>query len=116
AIISNAMPHAVYGNLIDDADVPSWERKKANARRLAVSGFVVYLGLDATAEELGIEDYSVFISHTGDSAADFKKLSSLEENDLSIFHCLNIVVPECSPKGTSIVYGTSLYQPEAWNG
>ena len=116
AIISNAMPHAVYGSLIDNADVPSWERKKANARRFAVSGFVVYLGLDATAEELGIEDYSVFISHTGDSTADFKKLSSIEKNDLSIFNCLNIVVPECSPKGTSIVYGTSLYQPEAWNG
>ena len=70
ALASNAFPETVYFKLLDDKSLVSqFEKKKINARKYGFRAFSVSLGLDAPPEEIGIEDYTLFISTTKDSKA-----------------------------------------------
>lgn len=107
-VVSNASPHTVYGRMVNPADIPETQLKLANARQLAGRGFSMFLGLNKSKEELGITDYSYFIYHTLDTKSEFNRMKTLE-NDSQVTVCLNTALPDCSPKGTSILYFTSLY-------
>jgi phytoene dehydrogenase-like protein len=113
-IIANVIPHNVFGGMVDSGEVPEAELKKANARQLGCTGYVLYLGLNKSVEELGIRDYTVFISDIADTAEQFRRMHSIEENDYLAVNCLNIPNPNCSPAGTSILYFTKLYMEDAW--
>jgi len=43
-----------------------------------------------------------------------KSMASIETNNMQATNCLNIVNPDASPKGTSILYITSLYTADAF--
>ncbi len=107
-VVSNASPHLVYGRMVDKADIPEEELKLANARSLAGRGVSMFLGLNKSPEELGLHDYSYFIYHSLDTKAEFGGMSSIE-NPAQVTVCLNAALPDCSPKGTTILYFTSLY-------
>lgn len=113
-IICNVNPHIVFGQMVDASEIPVGELKRANARQLGVSGFTVYLGLNKSAEELGITDYSTFINGSGDIEQGFRNMDTIDQNDYQITNCLNIVNPDCSPKGTCIVWLTQLCRGDAW--
>ena len=113
-VIANISPNRVFGSMVDESEAPKGEIKRANARKVGMTGFCVYLGLDKSPEELGIKDYSVFISSTADSDEQFRRMHTLEENDFFIMNCLNIDNPDCSPPGTSLLWSTTLYGPEVW--
>lgn len=114
-IISNIIPDVVYAKMIDPAVVPKRATKLSNARQLGTSGFLVYLGLNKSPEELGIKDYSVFISSTGDARQQFERMGTIDQNDFMIMNCLNKAVPDCSPAGTTILYATQLYRNCTWD-
>ena len=120
AIVSNAFPDTVYAKLLDNKSlIPAYELKKANARKFGFRAFVLYLGLDATPEELGIKDYTVFMYPTTDTMALFNKVC---EDDLSgemialnlTATCINIVNPDATPPGTSHFALTSAYTSDIW--
>jgi prolycopene isomerase len=114
-IIANVSPHQVYGSMIDPAEVPVEALKLANARKHGMSSFCVFIGLGKSPEELGIKDYSVFISSTPDSDESYKRMYTLDDNDFFIMNCLNIEVPDCSPEGTSLLWATQLYGEGSWD-
>ena len=93
---------------VDKADIPEEELKLANARGLAGRGVSMFLGLNKSHEELGLNDYSYFIYHSLDTKAEFGGMESIE-NPAQVTVCLNAALPDCSPKGTTILYFTSLY-------
>ena len=66
-VVSSTYPDKVYGSMIDAAEVPKRAIKLVNSREHALSFVTVYLGMNKTAEELGIESYSNFIAPTSDS-------------------------------------------------
>ena len=113
-VIANVIPHIVYAKMMDSAAIPEAEIKKANARKFGCRGFVAYLGLNKSAEELGIKDYTIFLTDYADSVKNRETMGSIETNNMQATNCLNIVNPEASPEGTSIVYITSLYTEDAW--
>ena len=116
AIASNAFPEVVYSKLLDDKSlVPPFELKKANARKYGFRAFSVYLGLDAPPEEIGIEDYTLFISTCEDSKllCDESRTREGKEYALDVC-CLNIAVPDCSPPGTTEMILTVAYTDDAW--
>lgn len=116
AVASNAFPEVVYGKLLDDKSlVPSYEFKKINARNYGFRAFSVYLGLDAPPEEIGIKDYTIFISTSKDSKLiyDSSKDRNLTEFELDVC-CLNIANPDCSPEGTTMMILTISYTDDAW--
>jgi phytoene dehydrogenase-like protein len=114
-VISNASPTLTYNKLISPAsDVPAAAFKNVNARKHGGAGFVVYLGLDAPIEEIGIRDYGLFISNNMDTDDIYYSMGKAALNNMQATICLNNAIPYCSPPGTSIISMTTLYKPEAW--
>jgi phytoene dehydrogenase-like protein len=114
-VISNASPTLVYNNLIHPKTaVPEIAYRECNARVYGLSSLVVYLGLDATLEELGLGEYSYFIYANMDTEAIYDTFRTLDAPKAQAVLCLNNALPDCSPPGTSIVSITTLYDPKAW--
>ncbi len=111
-IICNCSPHMIYGQLIDNPPVE--EVKKANTRVLHAKGFSMFLGLDKSPEELGIDDHSYFIYDKADSVEQVKLMNRITTNNAQATVCLNKVYPDCSPEGTTIMYFTTLYMSDDW--
>lgn len=101
-VISNVIPNNIF-NMSDPNKIPEQNMKLANARDFGISVATVYLGMDCTAEELGIKDYTIFIQ--GDSNPR-KQNDNREEDGLYIVNCLNNVVPDSSPEGTCTLFFT----------
>lgn len=114
-IICNANPTMVYANLCPQEVVPDRERKLAAARRYSARMFVVYLGLNKSAEELGLKDYSYFLPVSADSVKEYNSLKRIETNRFNIALCYNVVNPKASPEGTCIVSLTTTYTEDCWS-
>jgi prolycopene isomerase len=114
-VVSNASPTLVYNQLIQPkSEVPAIALQECNARLHGLSGFVVYLGLDAPPEEIGLKEYSYFIYRNMNTDASYESFKTLDTPEVQAAVCLNNAIPDCSPPGTSIVYLTTLYRPEVW--
>lgn len=114
-VVSNASPHIVYGKLMKNKeDIPTEALKLANARQLSGRGFSLYLGLNRSPEELGLNSYSYFIYHTLDSNKEFELMHNID-NSSQVVVCLNKAIPDCSPQGTTILYFTSLFYGDCFD-
>ena len=101
-VISNVIPHNVF-NMSDPDKIPEQNLKLANAREFGISVATVYLGLDCTAEELGLGDYTVFIKSHPDPRTQY---DTRLDDGLYIVNCLNNVIPDSSPEGTCTLFFT----------
>lgn len=110
-VICNAFPNAVYGSMLDPSQVTEEEKKEVNARTPGLSFVTMYVGLNKPYQELGIEDYSIFIYDSSDPVQQFKNChNSLGGDGWVIVNCLNKMVPEATPEGTcSLFFTTSVY-------
>ena len=116
AVIANFFPSRAFtAGMMDEAEIPVAEIKRANARRIGMSAFCVYLGLGKSPQELGIKDYSVFLADTPDSEELFRGMHTFDNNSFSIMNCLNLDNPGCSPEGTSLLWSTQLFAPGVWD-
>lgn len=114
-VVSNASPHLVYNQLIyPKTEVPDMAYKTCNARKVGFSAFVVYLGLDKTFEELGLNEYGYFVYSIPDTNDIYDDFSVLSRPMGQATICLNNAIPDCSPPGTSIMSFTTLYRGECW--
>lgn len=115
-VICNASKTLTYNKLIHPkSEVPEIAFKEINARTHGITTIVVYMGLDTTAEELGLNDYSYFICDTMDTDQLYDSLIDLEVPKVQASICLNKAIPNCSPPGTCIISITSAFRPEAWD-
>ena len=101
-VISNVIPHNVY-NMSDIDKIPEPNLKLANARSFGISVATVYLGLDCTAEDLGMKDYTIFVEGHPDPRTQY---NTRLEDGLYIVNCLNNVIPDSSPEGTCTLFFT----------
>ncbi len=106
-VISNIMPNNVI-NRADAKNFPSRFKKMANARNFGMTFVTIYLGLDKTKEELGIKDYSVFIARHRDARVQFETRQNF---GYYVVNCLNVALPDATPKGTSTLFFTIPYMP-----
>lgn len=114
-VICNASPTLAYNYLIHPkSEVPEVAYKNVNARIEGVSSFVVYLGLDASPEELGLSEYSYFIHDHMDLERLYASLSNLFNPQAQACICLNAAIPDCSPPGTTLLSLTGVYQLGVW--
>ena len=105
--ICNSMPSVVWRDLFEKEEIPEKQLRMANSRETAVSLTTVYLGMNKTKEELGITDYSVFIApalQSDDQHAACKDFG----NGYCIINCLNEIIPDCTPPGTSQLFLTTM--------
>lgn len=113
-VVFNGSPTHAYANMIPADKVPEREVKLANARKYSGRMFVTYIGLNKTAEELGIEDYSVFLPQSADSFKEYESLRKIETNKYNIALCYNVVNPSASPPGTCMMSFTTMYMDDVW--
>ncbi len=113
-IICNCSPTVAYAKYIQNEDLPQSAVKRTNARKFGARSACVYLGLNRSAEELGIEDYSVIITDEADSSDQFTLMNSIETNNAQIAVCLNIANPDCSPEDTTILCLSTIYTDDCW--
>ena len=107
-IISNVIPSNVI-NRSDPKKLPKRMKKLANARKMGMTFVTIYLGLDKSMEELGIKDYSVFISRSNDPRDQY---NNRKDFGMYVVNCLNKVLPDSSPKGTCTLFFTILFMPD----
>ncbi len=114
-VICNASPTLTYNNLVyPKNEVPPMAYRNINARSHGVGVFVVYLGLDASPDELGLETYGYVVSPYIDTEKLYGTFYRAEAPVIQATVCLNRALPDCSPPGTTILTMTGLMRPEAW--
>ncbi len=116
-VVCNASPTTVFESLVHPAsERPAAALRAVNARKHGFSVVVVYLGLDADREALGLADYSYFIAPHMDTRLLYDSLYDLDSDQvMQASICLNSAIPDCSPPGTAIVSITAGIRPEAWS-
>ena len=114
-IICCCSPHAVFGDMMDASSVPEAQRRSVNSREFGMRGFVAYVGLNKSPEELGLKDYSYFIYGSMDTVEECRRVGRIETNDIQATTCLNIANPGCSPEGTTIMSFTTFYNSDVWD-
>ncbi len=105
--ICNCYPYKVFTELMDKKDIPEKQLKMLNARKTACTLTTVYLGMNKTKEELGITDYSVFIAPDSDSDKQYEAAQGYFSG-YCIINCLNEIIPDCTPEGTSQLFLTTM--------
>ncbi len=112
-VVANCFPETAYSKMMPKDAVAEKAVKLTNARKKGELFFTVYLGLNRSAEELGIKDYSVFLFNSPDSLEQYRSMDNFDESFV-IVNCLNTVIPTSSPKGTCTLFLTTMLSEKAW--
>lgn len=103
-VISTLDPRIAVGKLMTGAD---WFKKLVMTTEDKIKEnftfFMIYLGLDASPEELGVEVPHVIINEELDPNDLWDDMFDLEAPKTIGFMCPNLIVDEVSPEGTSII-------------
>ena len=105
----------VYGKMMPTSMTPLRQTKLYNARKNLYGGVLCtgYFCLNITHEELGINDYSIFLFGSVDSVEEYNcSHKGLDESDYMIFLCYNVVDDTFSPEGTCVCSFTTLVSPK----
>ena len=113
-VIWNGNPSLAYANNIPAKVIPEREIKLANARKFSARMFVVYIGLNRSAKDLGIEDYNIFINPGNDSVTEYNRMCIDEPIKSCAALCYNVVNPGISPEGTCMMSFTTSYCADVW--
>lgn len=114
-VIANVSPTTIMGKMLPDGVTPPEKNVRlANARDLAMNIECMYIGLNRSAEELGIKDYSTFILSDEDAIEQWNK-ATLDDKGVFIANCLNTFVPNASPEGTCTLMFTAFNRKRVWD-
>lgn len=114
-IVCNASPHYAFSELIKKEHAPEGDVKRCNFRTFAGSGFCVWLGLNKSAKEIGLDNYSYFIFPDADDVKQFKNMGHPETNRVQNTICPNAAFEGASPEGTCILSMTTLFNSFYWD-
>ena len=108
-VISNLMPHVVFDRMVDHNEVPEYDKKKMNAQKLAQAAFSVYLGLDASAEEIGLKSYDNMIRYTPDNHKQWLSSNNIDTHkDITVTN-LCAANPDAAGPGRSFLQFSKFY-------
>ena len=113
-VIANCSPHVVFGQLLEEKAVTEQMVRATNSRTFSGRGFTLFLGLNRSAEELGIASHNYFIYDTADSVRQYDLMRRVSTNHVQATVCLNNAYPACSPPGTCILYFTTMFMSDDW--
>jgi len=118
-VISNISPHAVVELAGADA-FPDTFHAKLKGMRPSMSVFQIYLGLDCTAQELGIgeDEYSLFYVNDLDSHGQYKRILSNKVGDEGTSLFINVftnVDPTLAPAGKATLGIAVLVAGNGWH-
>ncbi|MFB0564021.1 MAG: phytoene desaturase family protein [Candidatus Lokiarchaeia archaeon] len=113
-IISNVNPITTCAEMIGVDKCPSSFFQNLQTKEIAIGSVCVYMGLDVSYEELGIDDFEIFINSSYDFESFWDKLrTSTEPTDFGLAN-YNAAYQDASPPGTSIIVLTTTSYAEPW--
>lgn len=113
-IIANCSPSTVMGKMLPEYVKPPIKSVKlANARNIALELETMYVGLNRSAEELGITEYSTLVMSDCDPDDQYRKANGVDKG-VFIANCLNVIIPESSPEGTCTLFFTTFGDSKEW--
>ena len=107
-VIANCSPHLVFGKMLEKKAVTEQMVRATNSRTFAGRGFSLFLGLNRSAEELGITSHNYFIYDTADTVKQYDMMRKVSTNHVQATVCLNNAYPEWSPS-TCMMYFTTMF-------
>lgn len=114
-VIANCSPSTVIGKMLPDGvKAPERSVKLANARKIALELETMYVGLNRSAKELGITEYSTLIMSDSSPDKQAEKANGIDKG-VFIANCLNVIIPESSPEGTCTLFFTTFGDSEYWS-
>jgi phytoene dehydrogenase-like protein len=113
-VVSNADPITTCRELIGLEYVPSSFFKRLQSSDLSPSTINVYLGVAKSAEELGLDEHEIFINESEEFDHLHALMYTIQPPPSIALTCYNVVYPEISPPGTSMVVLTALAYGEPW--
>ena len=113
-IISNADPITTCRDMIGQDRVPPDFFATLQSSEVAASTVNVYLGVARSHEQLGLNEHEIFINGNYDFDHKYEQMNRIDPPDAIAATCYNVVYPEISPPGTSIVVLTALAYAEPW--
>ena len=113
-IASNADPITTCRDLIGRDKVPSGFFTELQSSEVAASTVNVYLGVARPHEELGLTEHEIFINADFDFDRHYEMMYTIGPPPAIAVTCYNVVYPDISPPGTSIVVLTALMYGEPW--
>lgn len=114
-VIANVNPHTAYTKLLDEKiRIPEREMKRINAMKHGVRIFNVYLGLNKSVEELGIDKYTYFVNcfNNRNALNGSRRFTGTDTVGAVIY---NVANPEISPEGTTVMTFTSVLTEDYWS-
>ena len=108
-VISNLMPHVVFDRMVDPKEIPERNLKMMHAQKIAQAAFIVCLGLDATAEELGLKGYDTFLRSSPDNHKQYLACDSIETHKDFSCTVLTNAVPDAAGKGRAFIQFSKFY-------
>ncbi len=113
-VVSNADPITTCRDLIGVDKVPSSFFANLQSSEIAPSTVNVYLGVARSPEALGLAEHEIFINSDPDFDRHYEAMQALGPVPAIALTCYNIVYPEVSPPGTSVVVLTALSYGQPW--
>ena len=113
-LISNISPNTLYSNMMPEPLIPSSAIKLTNSRVLGARGFSIFLGLNQSAKDLGLDNYNYYIYDSLNSEKEYQNMSNIK-NTSCVATILNNVVNSASPKGTTILHFTKLFMGDTFS-
>lgn len=114
-VLCNGNPTKALVDMMDRKQVPERALKLAGARKLLASPFVVYLGLDALPQEMGIESYEYFVGENMDTERIYNNTNNWMCHHRVSATCPDVAIPGFSGPDRCQINLTSMYSPDAMN-
>ena len=113
-VVSNADPIRTCHDLVGLENVPGKFLRKLQSSEVAPSTVNVYLGLNRTMEQLGLDEHEIFLNSDSDFDRHAAGMRSIGPAEAMAVTCYNAVYPEISPPDTSMVVLTALTYGQPW--
>ncbi len=108
-VIANLMPHVVFDRMMDHAEIPERNLRMMNAQKIAQAAFIVCLGLDASAEELGLKGYDTFLRSNPDNHQQYLQCDRIETHKDFSCTVLTNAIPDAAGKGRAFIQFSKFY-------
>lgn len=115
-VISNASQVSTYVQLIDPEHVPNEALREIRGRTLSPSAFVMFVGFDCEASQLGITDSTTFLmANTDITDRNLDRMQRLDiDDELMVLSCYDVADPDFSPPGTCQANIVTLKYGDPW--
>lgn len=112
-VVSNASLPTTYG-MLEGIEVPTAVRSDLATRRIGVSGFLLHMGLDATAAELGFTTSTTFVNADTDDDRTYDAWRSFEPVRGICVSSYDVAPIGFAPAGATHVSVVTLQYADIW--